>query len=94
MKTLLKKNALFVFALLLALGTMSFTLRPEVPAKSSDPVWYYIPNESGQESNPSQYRPYDNESCPGSESVLCTIQAPDEGGLPDLTNSHSPTYKF
>lgn len=94
MKTLIKRNLLSVFAVLLALGTMSFKLVSKEAKSATDPVWYYIPNTAGQESDVEQYRPFNGESCPGSASVICTIQAPDDGGKPDLGAAHSPTYKF
>jgi hypothetical protein len=81
MKTLLKKNALFVFALLLALGTMSFTL-------SEEDGWYYV-NEDGESIDGPAPAPGQFDPCNTSySSNLCKIQV----STPSAPTSVSSAY--
>lgn len=92
MKTFLKKNLLWVFALIMGLGTMSFKILKNSSNTLSE-TWYYKYDVMGLQYDASSYERHYGPNCIGSSSVWCTIEAPEDGdsGVPDLTNVEFPT---
>ena len=81
----MKKYLLSFLALSFAVAGVAFT-NPK-PAKNSDPRWYFQNSTTQGENVPTNYVPLDGQAslCPGNSSVRCVIEAPDNGGVPDLS---------
>lgn len=104
MKLLIKKNLKSLFALIALTATVGvvygFTSpnREPVnaPQQKQNLQWHYIPNTAEGQNEPSNYELADGmESCPGTSSVRCIIEAPDNGqGQPDLDNATEVSFKF
>ncbi len=75
MKTFLKKNLVWAFALILGIGTMSFTL----VAKSNQAVYWYAINGSQIQG------PIDPDNCPGGDN-LCAMGFTRDFDIPPTVN--------
>jgi len=93
MKTFLKKNLIWVFTLVLGIGTMSFKIVEKTSNNSTNSQWYYTENVSTFEHEANRYVEYSGQNCPGEESVRCSITAPDSSGYPKLSEATNITYK-
>lgn len=97
MKTFFKNNLIWIFALVLSIGTMSFKLAEKSNNALSE-TWYYMPDTTGSEKDHESYtRDPEGFNCTGGGPVWCTISAPEDGntGYPDLSNVETPTsYKL
>lgn len=101
MKTFLKKNLVWVFALVLGIGTMSFKMAEKIEAnellESGTRRWYYTPNTSEHQTDQNYYIPGDAiPDCLYSTSVNCIVLAPEDGssGKPDLSGAVVLNRKF
>ena len=94
MKTFFKKNLIWVFALVLGIGTMSFKIVEKKSDNGASVEWYYTEDVSDFEYDQTKYIEYDGQSCPGAMSVRCSLTAPREAnGYPQLSSATNITYK-
>jgi hypothetical protein len=108
-KTIKNKSGIMLallFMLILGAGTImamkapgkkdGATVSNKAPIKKKTlQQWHYIPATSTGENNSSNYElASGSENCPGSTSVRCVIEAPDNGsGQPDLSDVTELTFK-
>lgn len=87
MKKTLQKHAMILVAFFIAAVFSAFTIAEKNSSKVTDalPQWSYKLNTTSGENNPANYELAEgSESCPGGSDVRCIIEAPDNGGEPDL----------
>lgn len=99
--TFLKKHAMtlaaFCIAMIFGVVTSGFAIFGNNDRSSEQEIqeWrYMLSTETGQD-NPNNYELADgNESCPGGATVVCIIEAPNDGNdLPDLTKATPKSFK-
>ena len=89
----MKKYLLSFLALSFAVAGVAFT-NPK-PAKNFNPQWYFKNSTTEGENVPANYEPLTTQgsNCGGLSIVRCVIEAPDNGGVPDLSQMTIISHK-
>ena len=83
-----------IIALVIGVTFSAFTNHPK-QAVGQDPRWYYLGTDNSGVDTPGNYEPLTTQdaSCSATPGVVCVIEAPDNGGLPDLNNDVVISFK-